>query len=248
MVFKELELQKFYVCTLLGFAFMGGLNGAGQTVISAVDPSLVAVNAVPKPMITNVLRSVSTPVDSFSSCSDIDLMSAPSLSFTQRSCLYRNRLFSKGFAVRATAYATFRELRKNGVSNPGFEDFTYRFGNSYARRTAQNTGEFLAGYLTHEDPRYHPSLEHGIWKRSRAALLSVVLTKNADGASRMAFTPLAGAFGSGMVGIATSRNHNTVEDGLMRSATSYTTYFGDAMMREFRPELNRIANHFLHRQ
>ena len=126
------------------------------------------------------------------------------------------------------------------------DDFGHRFAVFYARRAAQNTGEFLAGYLNHENPRPHVSREEGFWKRARTALLSVVGVENGDGGNRPALGPIAGAFGSGFVGAACYRNHNTLVDGLRRTGLAYGGYFGSALAHEFHPDIAALTNRLLH--
>ena len=106
----------------------------------------------------------------------------------------------------------------------------------------------VAGYLNHEDPQRHPSLENGVWNRARSALLSVVRVQDAAGHSRPAFAPIAGSFGSGLVGMALSQNHNSWNSGLVRTELTYGTYFVSALAREFKPDLSAFANRILHRK
>ncbi len=170
------------------------------------------------------------------------MQAADSLTFSQRECFYRSRLLSKSFPIRAALFSAYGQLRRNGGDDAETPNFGRRFGAYYASHTAQNTGEFLAGYWNHEDPRYKPSLERGIWKRSRSAVFSVLIAKDTDGSTRMAFAPLAGAFGSGLAGAACYRNQSFMEEGLRGSATSYGFYFATAILREFKPELNHLVS------
>ncbi len=97
--------------------------------------------------------------------------------------------------VRAGLSGAYGQWRNNDphVGNENIDDFGRRFGSFYARHTAQNAGELFAGYLHHEDPRPHVSLEHGFWKRTRAAMVSVLVSNDADGNSRVALAPIAGS-------------------------------------------------------
>ncbi|MGA8027425.1 MAG: hypothetical protein WB992_09780 [Bryobacteraceae bacterium] len=126
------------------------------------------------------------------------------------------------------------------------DDFAHRVGVFYARHAAQNTGEFLGAYLNHEDPRPHLSTEHGFWKRTRSALLSVVAVKDVDGYSRPAIAPLAGAFGSGLAGMACYRNRDSMADGFRSSGLSYGGYFATAVAREFRPDILTLLSRGRH--
>lgn len=234
---------------LLGIALIASGMLEAQEVKVAGATTLTAVNAAANPLMPGLLATpAANSMPDFRSCDAFDIQAVPELSWKQRTCLYRARLLSKSFPIRAALFSAVSELRKNDIKNPGIEDFTHRVATYYARRTAQSTGELLAGYLNHEDPRYHPSMEHGVWRRTRSALLSVMVMKDIDGGSRMAFAPIAGAFGSGMVSVACYRYHNSFDDGLRRSATAYSFYFGTAILREFRPELTGLMPRFLQRR
>ncbi|MFL6462823.1 MAG: hypothetical protein ACJ73N_00245 [Bryobacteraceae bacterium] len=183
------------------------------------------------------------------SCKPLELLTAKELTFHQRTCFYGQKLLSKGMLGRATLFNGFAQFRNSpDMKDDGLNEFARRFSIYYARRTAQSTGELLAGYLNHEDPRFRLSQEHGFWKRTRSAIANVLVTTNQDGNSRPALAPIAGAFGSGLVGVACYRTNNTWEDGFRRTGFSYSTYFATALFREFQPELSSYASHFFHKR
>jgi hypothetical protein len=182
------------------------------------------------------------------SCKPLELVTAKELSFHQRTCLYSQKLLSKGFLARAAAFSAFAQVRNNpDIKDDGLNQFAHRFSVYYARRAAQSTGELLAGYLNHEDPRLRVSQEHGFWNRTRGAFSSVLIAKTEDGGSRPALAPIAGAFGSGLAGVALYRSHNSWEDGFRRTGFSYSTYFATAFFREFQPELSGYATRLFHK-
>ena len=74
-----------------------------------------------------------------------------------------------------------------------------------------------------------------------------MVVEDGNGKGRPALAPLAGAFGSGFVGVAAYRTHNTAEDGLRRSGMTYGGYFATAIVREFKPELMALAARVLKR-
>lgn len=193
--------------------------------------------------------SGASAVENGSSCKPLDLLLAKELTFQQRACAYGQKLLSKGTLGRAVLFSTVAQTWNSpGKNNDGASEFARHFSVYYARRTAQSTGELLAGYLNHEDPRFHSSREHGFWNRTRSAFAGVLMATDGNGNSRPALAPLAGAFGSGLVGEAYSRGHNTWEDGFRRTGISYSTYFATAFLREFQPELSSYAGHLLHKR
>jgi hypothetical protein len=184
-----------------------------------------------------------------SSCKPLELLTVKELTFHQRTCFYGQKLLSKGMLGRAALFSGFAQFKNSpDMADDGLSEFARRFSIYYARRTAQSTGELLAGYLNHEDPRFRLSQEHGFWKRTRSAFASVPVTTNQDGNSRPALAPIAGAFGSGLVGVACYRTNNSWEDGFRRTGFSYSKYFATAFFREFQPELSSYASHFFHKR
>jgi hypothetical protein len=163
-------------------------------------------------------------------------------SFKQRACFHLAALTTPSLAARGAALAGLGAWRDDR------EDFGHRYATFYARHSARAAGELIAGYLNHEDPLPHVSLEHGTWNRTRSALLSVVRVQDANGRSRPALAPIAGSFGSGFVGMAISPIHNNWNSGLTRTELTYSTYFAAAVAREFKPDLSLLANRLLHRK
>lgn len=168
-------------------------------------------------------------------------------SFKSRACFQTSRLLKPSLALRGALVAGFGQWRNNPEifheEKPG--EFAHRFGAFYARHTAQNAGELIAGYLNHEDPTPHPSQEQGVWRRTRSALLSVVQTKDTGGNMRISLAPVAGAFGSGMVGAACYERNNNAAYGFERSGIVYGSYFARAIFREFKPDLSTFASRLL---
>jgi hypothetical protein len=229
---------------------LGTLTAAQQPALFPDDwllsSSVSLANVASAPPIAATGAEKAAPA---TTCRPLDIQNAASLTFRQRACFYEARLMKPSFAARAALFSTFSQLRNEPrVGGDGAAGFAHRFGAYYARRAGQSAGELLAGYLNHEDPRYHPSHQEGFWNRTKAALLSVTVTHDADGATRPAFGPIAGAFGSGMVSVGFYRTQNGLGDGFRRTGLSYGCYFGTALFREFKPDLALLASHALHRK
>jgi len=155
-------------------------------------------------------------------------------------------LASPGLFLRAGAVAGYAHWRNASSANPkDSAEFTRRIANYYARRTARASAELMVGYLHHEDPRLRSSAEKGAWRRTRAALFSVIESPDQDGNARPAFAPLAGAFGSGFTSMAVDLHRNGVDDALRHSGIVYSHYFVTALVHEFGPELWSLTPHFI---
>ena len=171
------------------------------------------------------------------------------LSFRQRACFILAELASPGRFAEAAAGAGFSQWRNSPrISPDDADDFGTRFGHIYERQAARATAELLVGSLHHEDPRLHFSNAHGAVNRTRAAMLSVVISPGEDGQARPALAPIAGSLGSGLTSMALYQYQNSLSYGFERSAVSYGFYFVRAVIHEFSPELWSLAPPFVRKR
>jgi hypothetical protein len=205
------------------------------------------------PAATTSVSGVSTPdassKDELSACNRYRLQADQSLSFKQRLCFAVDPLITPQFALTAAVMTGFSELRNSEkLQGKPMSNFPMRFADYYARHSAQAAGEMMAGYLHHEDPRLRTSNQRGFLRRTGAAFSSVIIAKDSDGNSEMAFAPIAGSLSSGFVAMEVGRRDNNVAGALRRSGFVYSTYFVKALVREYKPELTEFTRHLLHRQ
>lgn len=166
-----------------------------------------------------------------------------------RACFYADQLVAPSAMVHDLFSSSFAQWRNIPyMRHEDRDDIVTRISVFYERKAARNTGEFLAGYLHHEDFRPRVSGKTGLFLRSRAALLGVVTTPGQSGSGlRPAFAPIAGAVSSGFVEAANFPNRGLLETGLRGSTAVYAGYFVTAIFREFKPELVSFTNKALRR-
>lgn len=167
--------------------------------------------------------------------------------FQERACLQASRLLNPSMAIHAGFAAGMGQWRNSpNILHEDLDEFGRRYGAFYARHAAQDAGEFIAGYLNHEDPTPKPSNLNGFWNRTRAAMLSVVQIRDQDGSIRPALIPIAGSLGSGLTSMPLYNSRNSLDDGFRRSGLVYSGYFATAFFREFKPEFTSLAYRALH--
>ncbi len=190
---------------------------------------------------------LSTPL---TTCNPWVIQALPTeLSFRQRACFILAELASPGRFADAAAGAGFSQWRNLPRMNPhDADDFGTRFAHVYERQAARATAELLVGSLHHEDPRLHFSNAKGAVNRTRAALLSVVISPGEDGQARPALAPIAGSLGSGLTSMALYQYQNSLSYGFERSGVSYGFYFVRAVIHEFSPELWSLAPPFVRKR
>lgn len=182
------------------------------------------------------------------SCSSFALQTAPNLNLKQRGCYFVRQVFSPQFAVSTGFMAVVdQSLNSPWVKHERWSKFPHRFEIFYARHAAQDAAEYLVGYLHHEDPRLHRSVQTEVWKRTGSALLSVVTSPNEDGNLRPAFAPIAGSLSSAFVGTLMYRHSETLPTTMIKAAGIYGFYFARAVFNEFRPDLTSMVHQIFHR-
>jgi hypothetical protein len=180
-------------------------------------------------------------------CNSDQYATAAQLNLRQRVCWYGSALVSPWAAARATFSSGMGQwLNTPYLRNQDADDYAHRIAVYYVRRSARETGELIAGYLDHEDPRPHPSGQTTVKRRIGSALLSVLVTTGSQG-KRPALGPIVGSLGSGFAGAAFDREHMDTAYALRGAGTTYASYFGKALFQEFRPDISLFVKRILHR-
>ena len=87
-----------------------------------------------------------------------------------------------------------REWRDGGAA------LARNFGDCLTTELAANTGKFLVGAVTHEDPRYYPDQNKNGWHRALYAIAFTFVDRSDRGTPRLAISTFAGALSAGFVG------------------------------------------------
>lgn len=166
-----------------------------------------------------------------------------------RACFFAADMTSPGSIAHALFSSSFSQWRNTpNIWHQDRDDAFKRFGFFYEQKAARDGGEFLAGYLHHENFRPEPSHKSGFVERSKAALLSVVRTRGEDDQPTFSLAPVAGALSAGFIGAADYRHRELLDAGLRHSAAIYGFQFGSALFREFKPDIltysNKVFQHF----
>ncbi|HEX4168907.1 MAG TPA: hypothetical protein VHZ55_25870 [Bryobacteraceae bacterium] len=189
------------------------------------------------------------PLRKFSLCDAAKLTAATQLSFQQRACWYGSELASPWAAMRAGFTSGIGQwANRPYVKGNDGDDYAQRFAVYYVRRSTRDAGELLAGYLNHEDPRFHPSGETTTKKRVRSALLSVLIARSDEGSNRVALEPIVGSLGSAFAGAACYREHTGTGYALRGASLTYSSYFAKALYKEFQPDISFFVARKLHKK
>jgi hypothetical protein len=126
----------------------------------------------------------------------------------------------------------------------GMEGFGRRFASSYARSVIGRTVEFGVAAVDHEDPRYHPSDQTGVWRRTRHAIAATFVSQTTSGGSMPAFSRIAGAYSAGFIANAWEPpSQNSAEHAFERGSTSLLSSIGWHVVEEFWPDIRSAMRH-----
>ena len=187
--------------------------------------------------------------------------SAP-LSFQQKAAYFaENQIVSGSALFGAAFFLGVAQLRHDPSEWPlGADGFGRRIGTRYAQTLAKNTAEFVFGILEDPRPKPPPQLKikdrNGVWVdnpkphshqhnsfggRLGFALLGVIWTHYDSGRDNVAYSRVAGAVSSGLVGrLWTPDPENTWGQVGIRIGTAFAGYAGGAVFNEFQPDISKL--------
>ena len=114
--------------------------------------------------------------------------------------------------------------------------------NGLAARSAMETGRFLTAALLKEDFRYRPSSSKNPFGRAAHAIAFTFVDKSDSGHNRLAISNFVAAGAGGFVGnLYLPRGFNDVSHAQTRMAIELGGLAGQNLLREFAPELLKLA-------
>lgn len=124
----------------------------------------------------------------------------------------------------------------------GWGAYGQRFGSNLAYNGVRGTITYGTSILFHEDDRYFPSHKHGLWARTRYAVLSTVTARHPDGETAFSISSVAGIVGASSIASIWGPDSWKGAGNISRNtAISFGATAGFNLVREFLPD-------FLHRQ
>ena len=119
----------------------------------------------------------------------------------------------------------------------GSEAFGERFGNSLAKHVVRKTLEAGAAGVLHEDNRYVQSTETGLWNRTKHAVGSVFVARNAAGQEHFAYSRFGSAIASSFISRAWQPRSETASgDAAVNFGITMAVDIGWNVYKEFRPK------------
>ncbi len=159
----------------------------------------------------------------------------------ERAEAYAKGLFSPFHFVTAAGSAAISQWKDVPPAwGQGAEGFGLRFGNYFAKQTIQRTLRWGGEAALHEDNRYFGSGKHGVWARTKYAVVSSVLARHDDGKQYFSFSQLGSTAGASFLSRTWQPStDNSAADGARSFGISMGTNAGLNVLREFLPDMMR---------
>ena len=122
----------------------------------------------------------------------------------------------------------------------GAAGYGRRFASGYGRNVISATISFGVAAIDHEDPRFMPSHQHGIWQRTSHAIAGTFVTHTDWGDTIPAYSRFAGAYGAALVSNAWYPLRDHTPGAVMeRGSTAILSSVIWRLLQEFAPEIFR---------
>ena len=124
----------------------------------------------------------------------------------------------------------------------GASAYGRNFGDAMARHGARETARFATAAILHEDFRYRPSTSRNPLARGAHALAFAFVDRSDSGRPQLALSNFAAAGANGFAGeLYLPRGFNNLSHAETRIAVAFSDLAAQNVLREFAPELARVA-------
>lgn len=156
---------------------------------------------------------------------------------SERARRYLQGAFGPEAILRAAAAGGISQWTKTpkewGVGPEAYGD---RFGSAFARHVIRESFEYAASAALHEDNRYFRSTESGVFKRTKHAMASVFVARNAAGGEHFAYSRFGSVLGSSFISrLWEPRSNNTAGDAAVTFGVNMAADVGWNVFKEFCP-------------
>lgn len=196
---------------------------------------------------SNPADSIQKPKDSpqTSSSTDASVIPAETLTFHDRVKIYEQSLISPATLLGPLADAGIDQARNSPQEwGQGAAGFGRRFGSELGVAVICRTITFGVAAADGEDPRYFPSGESGVWRRTRHAVVWTFISHTSRGGSMPAISRFSGAYGSAFIANSWEpRSLDTTGDALVRGSLTLLASAGWHVFDEFWPDIRSAIHH-----
>jgi hypothetical protein len=206
-----------------------------------------SVDLPSKPEPTATIQQDSSTSDSSTSAASIDapVIPAQPLTFGERLKIYEQSFIQPESVIGPALGAGIGQWRDTPPEwGQGAGAYGTRFASGFGRSVISRTIALGVATADHEDSRFIPSSETGIWRRTRHAIVGTFVSRTPTGGSMPAFSRFAGAYGAGFIANAWEpRSQNDAGHALERGSTALLSSVGWHIFEEFWPDIRGAFHH-----
>lgn len=171
------------------------------------------------------------------------------MSTRDKACYWRAHTFNNSMLLGAGFQGALAQFRKHPLEwNGSANGYAKRVSSRLAQSSAKGTGQFLAGALLHEDPRFYRSGKSGFGPRFWFAFSHSFIARHDNGKEWPALARMSGAVSSGFVGMACAPDSINAADRVwIHVGAAYGGHVASSLWKEFRPDVLNLKSAVLHR-
>ena len=176
---------------------------------------------------------------------DAPVISPQPLSFSDRVKFYERSFVQPEVLIGPALGAGIGQWRDTPPEwGQGVGAYGTRFASGFGRSVISRTIAFGVAAADHEDSRFVPSHETGIWRRTRHAIIGTFISRTPTGGSMPAFSRFAGVYGAGFIANAWEpRSQDDAAHALERGSTALLSSMGWHIFEEFWPDIRNALHH-----
>lgn len=200
----------------------------------------------PGPSAATIQQDDSTPSASTSEAPiDAPVIPAQPLTFGERVKIYERSFIHPENLIGPALGAGIGQWRDTPPEwGQGADAYGIRFASGFGRSVISRTIAFGVAAVDREDPRFVPSNESGIWRRTRHAIVGTFVSRTPSGGSMPAFSRFAGVYSAGFIANAWEpRSQNDAGHALERGSTALLSSVGWHIFEEFWPDIRGAFHH-----
>jgi hypothetical protein len=218
-------------CGFIFTSVLGSLHAQQQT-----DPSVKA-----SPGATD--NSSSVPASASDNHSTT--ITPETLTFSDRLKIYAHSFISPQFYIGPALGAGIGQWDDRPHEwGEGAEGYGLRYGSGFGRSVISNTIALGVASVDHEDTRFFQSNEHGVWRRTRHAVIETFVARTGSGGSMPAYSTFTGVYGAAFIANAWQPpSVDNIHDAFLRGTTGLLSNVGWHVFEEFWPDIHNTFHH-----
>jgi hypothetical protein len=176
---------------------------------------------------------------------DGSIIAPRTLTFSERLKIYGSSFTKPEGLIGPALGAGVGQLRDTPPEwGQGAEGFGERLASGYGRSLIARTVAFGVAAADHEDSRFVPSKESGIWRRTRHAVVGTFVSRTRNGGTMPAISRFAGVYSAAFIANAWEppSQANTAH-ALERGSTALLSSVGWHVFEEFWPDIRSAIRH-----